>query len=138
LNNYFTSVFTPHSLESLTVTHDSPFPDIPTVSVDANGVLKLLNELDVSKTNGLDKIPAHLLKLCNIELAPMLTFIFQVSIQQSRVPSDWKKANIVPIFKKGGRALCHNYRPVSLTCNLLQAIRTYFVFTHIHSVINGK
>ena len=95
LNSYFTLVFTPHSLESLTVTHDSPFPDIPTVSVDANGVLKLLNELDVSKTNGLDKIPAHLLKLCNIELAPMLTFIFQVSIQQSRVPSDW---NIVPIF----------------------------------------
>jgi len=106
LNNYFTSVFTPHSSESLPVTHDSPFPDIPTVSVDASGVLKLLNELDVSKV---DKIPG-------IELAPLLTFIFQASIQQSRVPSDWKQANIVPIFKKGDRTLCHSYRPVSLTC----------------------
>ena len=48
LNNYFTSVFISHSSESLPVTHDSPFPDIITVSVDANGVLKLLNELDVS------------------------------------------------------------------------------------------
>ena len=63
LNNYFTSVFTPHSLESPPVTPNSPFPDILTVSVDANGVFKLLNELDISKATGPDKIPAHLLKL---------------------------------------------------------------------------
>ena len=31
------------------ITCDSPFPDIPTISVDANGVLKLQNELDTLK-----------------------------------------------------------------------------------------
>jgi len=29
---------------------------------------------------------------------------------------EWKKANVVPIFKKGRKTKPGNYRPVSLTC----------------------
>ena len=111
LNNYFTSVFTPHSSETPPTISDLPFPAISTISVDANGVLNLLNELDISKAPGPDKIPAHFLKLCSIEIAAILILIFQASIHQSRVPPDWKQANIVPVFKKGDRTLCSNYRP---------------------------
>ena len=31
------------------------------------------------------------------------------------VPLDWRRANVVPIFKKGSKSLPSNYRPVSLT-----------------------
>ena len=31
------------------------------------------------------------------------------------VPLDWRRANVVPIFKKGTKSLPSNYRPVSLT-----------------------
>jgi len=132
LNNYFTSVFTPHSSETPPVIPDPQFPDIASISIDVNGVRNLLNELDTSKATGPDKIPTHLLKLCATEFAPILTLIFQASIHQSRVPPDWKQANIVPIFKKGDRTLCSNYRPVSLTC-ICSKILEHIIYTHIFS-----
>ena len=54
-----------------------------------------------------------------------LSTIFQYSIDTGSLPSDWRDANISPGFKKGGRHLAENYRPVSLTsisCKLLEHI----------------
>ena len=31
------------------------------------------------------------------------------------IPSEWRLANVTPIYKKGNRNLCSNYRPISLT-----------------------
>src|SRR3989442_558704 len=44
-----------------------------------------------------------------------LSILFNRLIEESVVPSDWKRANITPIFKKGDRSNVENYRPVSLT-----------------------
>ena len=40
--------------------------------------------------------------------------MFNVSLEEGIVPSDWKDANITPLFKKGSRNKSENYRPVSL------------------------
>jgi hypothetical protein len=34
----------------------------------------------------------------------------------SKVPSDWRQANVISVFKKGEKYLASNYRPISLTC----------------------
>jgi len=103
LNDYFSSVFTSPSTSSLPPLDNLHIPDIADISIGVNGVFKLMQEIDVSKAAGPDLISARFLKLCSIELAPILTFIFQVSIHQSSIPADWKQANVVPIFKKGDR-----------------------------------
>ena len=80
--------------------HEEMKPDIIPILVETNGVLELLQSLNIHKACGPDEIPAHLLKEACKEIAPSLFFIFQASLQQCTVPLDWKRANIVPLFKK--------------------------------------
>ena len=45
-----------------------------------------------------DSIPTQLLKATADEVAGALRLIFQASLTRGTVPSDWKKAHIVPVF----------------------------------------
>ena len=131
LNNYFTSVFTPVASQVLPEIHEEMKPDINPILVETNGVLELLQSLNIHKACGPDEIPAHLLKEAK-EIAPSLSFIFQASLQQCTVPLDWKRANIVSLFKKGDRSTPSNYRPVSLTY-ICSKLLEHIVYSHIHA-----
>jgi hypothetical protein len=44
------------------------------------------------------------------ELAPILTQLYQYSLAEGEIPSDWRDAHIVPVFKKGDKHPPSNYR----------------------------
>ena len=50
-----------------------------------------------------------------VEISPIIQSLSQQSLDTHEVPTDWKQANNVPIFKKGDITKPFNYRPVSLT-----------------------
>jgi hypothetical protein len=66
---------------------------------------------------GPDGIPSFIIKGCSTIFAPLLKYIFNLSLSQEHFSAQWKKAIIVPIFKKGNTSLVCNYRPISLLNN---------------------
>ena len=110
LNDQFSSVLSIESELAL-----SPYYAMPPIDIHGNGVVKLLRGLKAHKSTAPDEFPARLLKEAADQLAPILTTIFRTSYQQATAPEDWRRPNVVPIFKKGDHAAASNYRPVSLT-----------------------
>ena len=92
---------------------DSSFPPL---YIEAEGIERLLNKLNVHKSHGPDGIPARFLEETSDSISPVLALIFNASLHQGKLPIDWKNAFVVPIFKKGLRTDPTNYRPISLTC----------------------
>ena len=93
-----------------------------------------------NKSPGVDGIPPKLLKEIE-QISTPLAKVFNLSLEEGIVPSEWKEANITLLFKKGSRNKPENYRPVSLTsvvCKLLETlIRDHMLeFLVKHKLIN--
>lgn len=67
------------------------------VHVVSNGVYKLLKGLNVQKAAGLDAVPTKFLHDFALELAPIKTKLFQLSLDIGKVPNDWREASFVSI-----------------------------------------
>ena len=119
---------------------EAHYPQISDLHVGVNGVEKLLSKLNTKKASGRDNIPNRILRQCSRELAPALTHIFNISLNTGELPSDWRTADIAPIFKKGNRHEASNYRPVSLTsvcCKTLEHIICRHILSHLekHNIL---
>ena len=55
-----------------------------------------------------------MLKICVDTICKPLELVFKQALTTGVLPSEWKKDNIVPCYKKGDKQNVTNYRPVSL------------------------
>ena len=79
----------------------------------ADEVAKLIQRMP-NKSCGTDAIPTLVWKYCCDIVAPMLSKLFNYSIQEGVFPSILKRAHVIPIHKSGPRNDISNYRPISL------------------------
>ena len=108
LITYFTSVFEQEGNSPLPEFDDRTFKE-PLVSID-------ITEDKISKiVNGPDYFHPKLMKECKRNLISPMKRIFELSLQEEKLPQKWKMANVTAIFKSGSKSKVENYRPISLT-----------------------
>ena len=110
-------------------------PAMPEIKIDLNGVLKLLSNLKPDKAAGPDSIKPVVLKQLKMEIAPVICLLFEKTLQTGQLPSEWKKAQVCPLFKKGDKTEPSNYRPISLTC-ILCKVMEHIIASNISKHLN--
>ncbi|CAM4674736.1 unnamed protein product [Lepidochelys kempii] len=112
---FFASVFTNKVSSQTTALGSTAWRGGEQPSMEKEVVWNYLEKLDEHKSMGPDALHPRVLKELVDVIAEPLAIIFENSWQSGEVPDDWKKANVVPIFKKGKEEDPGNYRPISLT-----------------------
>ena len=104
-------------------------------------VVNYIRAMNPSKSTRRHGIPAKYIKMSGSVIAPVLPNIFNACISTGYFPKVLKTTEVVPIFKKGERELCSNYRPISILnpfaklfekC-LLDQLNNYFVSNNLIS-----
>lgn len=136
-NIYFQSVFAEQDQTEFSSTCS---PTVDDILITREGVLALLLNINIKKSAGPDNIPNVFLRRYSDQISEFISNFFQLSLNLGEIPADWRIARVVPVHKKGDRAIVSNYRPVSITsasCKLLEHIVAGFIheFLKDHNIL---
>jgi len=117
-NDFFASVFNSKCSSHTTQVAERKGRDWENEEPPAVGedqVQDCLRNLKVHRSMGPDEMHLWVLRELVDEVAKPLSIIFERSWRSGEVPTNWRRGNITPIFKKGKKEDPGNYKPVSLT-----------------------
>ena len=77
-------------------------------------VYELLVGIDVTKATGPDEITGRMIKNTAYSITPAVIAIFNQSICEGKIPTEWKKGCITPVSKSHDRSFVENFRPISI------------------------
>ena len=72
-----------------------------------------MKNLDSNKAHDHDMISIRLVKLCDASLCKTFELIFKSCLESGKFPLEWKKANVLPVYKKGDKQILEIYCSIS-------------------------
>ena len=84
---------------------------LDSVNLSTDDISKIINNLDPNKAHGHDVLSIRKIELCGNSICKPLLIIFNDCLKESKSLSDWKKAHVVTVHKKGDKQCLKNYRP---------------------------
>ena len=87
-------------------------------------VLRALNTAKPGKATGPDRICGRVVKSCRYELVKPMHRLYQESLDQCTVPTEWKTSIITPVPKVKIPHVMNDLRPVALTDVLMKCLES--------------
>ena len=78
------------------------------IVVDRLELLKLLKNLNTTKSSAIENLSSRLVKDSLVCLIDQFVFLVNLSFRTGKFPTDWKKAVIIPLPKDGDLSICNN------------------------------
>ena len=88
--------------------------ELPIPSITRDEITSAINKLSTGKSPGIENIYSEFLKAGGETMVSILYKLFNLILETGKIPSHFKKALIVVLYKKDDRSECKNYRPISL------------------------
>ena len=104
----------------------------PTDSVEISTFISNMNN---HKASGPNSIPTFVLKQLNNEISIVLSKLFNLSFATGVFPDILKVSSVSPLFKKGSKIHCGNYRPISLLSNISKILEK-LMYTRLYRFLN--
>ena len=90
--------------------------------------------LDTTKATGPDLINPRLIREGAPILKLPLCLLFNLTLSTCRFPTQWKLANVTPVFKKDNPSKVNNYRPISLI-SVLGKVMERCIYKHFYNIL---
>ena len=134
LQRQFCNVFTREPEAEIPTIKKRTNASIVNIHVTKDMACEKILKLNVNKPCGPDEI--HPLILIGVvkSISKPIAQLLNKTMEVGKLPMDWKKANVSPIYKKGARNKAENYRPISLTsiiCKLMESFIKDEIMSHI-------
>ena len=125
-NHYFKSVFTINNVEPPTKDPITGIDVLENVIMTEERIKYEIGRIHEYSAPGPDNVTNKTLIELTNEIAKPLAILFTKSMEQGKIPEDWRLSNVTPIYKgKGSKSQPGNYRPVGLTscvCKLMEKV----------------
>ena len=89
------------------------------------------------KAAGSDNIPEELIKQGGTELKIRIHRLFTKIWDEETLPTEWKEEIICPIYKKGDRMICSNYRSITLL-NVVHKLFSILINNGLSKTVESK
>ena len=123
-NKFFQEVFSLDDGKNLDL-NDKTTSYMEAFEISFLDILQSVHMIKDKITRTPDNVPAYFIKRTISSILVPLHFLFNSTLFLNAIPVQWKRALIVPVFKKGNRSKADNYRPISLTssiCRIYESI----------------
>ncbi|CAH8445377.1 unnamed protein product [Heterobilharzia americana] len=120
----------PPATIALPAIQSDPEWDIETGPPTLEEVEKAVGSLKRGRAAGPDGLPAEVYKNGGRVLLVRLTEVLASIWESNTIPSDWSKSLIIPVFKKGKKSSCNNYRGISVM-NIVSKIPGSIILRHL-------
>ena len=124
LNYYYSTIFSGED----SIQHIQEINSANQFTIDIKTFSRRIRAVGKNKSVGPDNIPGEIIKMGEEAMIPYLARLLEMTVNNSTLPGDCRRATVVPVYKGGVRLLVTNYRPVSLTSVVCKQMELYSNF----------